>query len=77
MEDPNFSGKVRELRAQAGVGREVIAKRANVAVNTVRNTELGHNVTVLNLRRVLLGMGYDLQIVPVSESKPASRLKAS
>jgi len=77
MDDPTFSQTVRNLRARLGVGREVIAESAEVAVNTVRNAELGINTTVPNLRRILRAMGYDLQIVRIRRVKVANRLKAS
>lgn len=77
MEDPNFSQTLRELRRREGLGRDAIADRADVAVNTVRNAELGSNTSITNLRRLLLAMGYDLKVVRVSKAKAASRLKAT
>lgn len=76
MEDLNFSQTLRELRQREGVGREVIAARANVTTNTVRNAELGANTKVANLRRLLLSLGYDLKVVRISKTKAANRLKA-
>lgn len=77
MSETYFAQTVRQLRAQAGVGREVVAARADVSVNTVRNAELGHNTKVDNLRRVLNGLGYDLKVVRLPRGKHASRLKAT
>ena len=77
MEDLTFAQEVRDLRARHNVGREVIAERANLAVNTVRNAELGTPTMVTNLRRILRGMGYDLKIVRFRKPRHASGLKAS
>lgn len=77
MSETDFAQAVRDLRAQAGVGREVIAARAEVSVNTVRNAELGENTKVENLRGILRVLGHDLRVVPLHEAKHASRLKAT
>lgn len=77
MHNPPLHEQVRQLRERRGLSASELAKRADVAVNTVLNMERGRNVSLESFLSVLSELGHEVRITRLRLPKVANKLKAT